>query len=473
MLERRPRSPEYPPGGANSLPDITVQEGAIEFRDVVFSYPGSNRTALNGISFSVAKNTKVALIGDSGAGKSTVLQLIARFYDPQNGQILLDGQDIKTHNVKSIRSNIAMVRQGADLFSTTILENIAYGRGDPSADEDNVALMEETIEAINSGQASRTSKRIVDGVMLAVDQAHATDFVRGKLTMTLGENGKGLSGGQKQRVTIARALFKDPKILLLDEVTSALDQVSEAVVQRAIDRLTANRTVFIVAHRLHTIQNADKILLLGGGKILAEGTHDELMATSERYREMIAAAKRDEEMKHKDTRSSRAVALLREIYDYISPISDMKPLGVKISEILSQVEEQDRKVRASHDALAASSSAVASPAVAGRGDASRAMVAAPSSSSKSSVGGDIFLLHDDDDDDDDSRPTATGRPGDAPPKRQPPPSTAMMSTSPVDPQAAAGAFTSDDDVTELSTLPMNISERPAPPIPSDDEDETF
>jgi ABC-type glutathione transport system ATPase component len=443
MLERRPRSPEFSSGG--SLPDITVQDGTIEFRDVVFSYPGSDRTALNGINFVVQKNTKVALIGDSGAGKSTVLQLIARFYDPQNGQILVDGQDIKRHNVKSIRNHVAMVKQGADLFATTILENVAYGRGDPSADEDNVALMEETIEAINSGQSSRTSKRIVDGVMMAVDQAHATDFVRGKLTMTLGEGGKGLSGGQRQRVTIARALFKDPKILLLDEVTSALDQVSEAVVQRAIDRLTANRTVFIVAHRLHTIQNADKILLLSGGKIAAEGTHDQLMASSDRYREMIAAAKRDEELKHKDTRSSRAVTLLREIYDYISPLTDMKPLGVKISEILSQVEEQDRKIRESHDALAS-------------------IVAPPNPSSHS-------LLLDDasDDDDDDGGRKVRPAGGDNPPPRS---SANTSSSSPSALELMNFGTSAPASVSEDSTL-MNISERPAPILPSDDEDETF
>jgi len=155
--------------------------------------------------------------------------------------------------------------------------------------------------------------------LYAADQASA-EFVQSKLSLQLGEGGKGLSGGQKQRVTVARALYKNPQILLLDEVTSALDQVSEAVVQKAIDRLVQARTVVVVAHRLHTIQNADKIIVLSGGRIVAEGKHDELMVSSSKYRNMVTAAKRDEEAKVKDTKTTLVWAhLVGSVGGYSSP----------------------------------------------------------------------------------------------------------------------------------------------------------
>jgi ABC-type multidrug transport system fused ATPase/permease subunit len=429
MLERRPRAPEFSPV---QLLDLNVTKGEIEFRNVTFAYPNNpERVALNGISFKVARNTKVALIGDSGAGKSTILQMIARFYDPTAGSVLIDGQDIKNCSVQSVRKNIGMVRQDADLFATSILENIAYGRGDPSAHEDNVKRMEEALIQLDQGADSFSPpvKRIVDEVMHAAEQAHAEDFVRNKLTMVLGEGGKGLSGGQKQRVTVARALYKDPKILLLDEVTSALDQVSEAQVQRAIDRLVKDRTVLIVAHRLHTIQNADKILILTGGKIVAEGNHDSLMATSAKYREMVHAAKRQEEDKHKDTKASRALALVKEIHEKIHADPEMQVLTLKLRELIETAEEQERKVlKASLSVSSDSSLLVSAGTAAVAKDKARADVEEP-------------LI-----------------PGLMSPE----------SSSPVD-----RSIMSDD---EMSTSPSSgvkmsrIAERPAPPIPSDDEE---
>lgn len=427
MLERKPRAPEYSPV---QLLDLNVTKGEIEFRNVTFSYPNNpERVALNGISFKVARNTKVALIGDSGAGKSTILQLIARFYDPQVGSVLVDGQDIKNCSVSSVRKNIGMVRQDADLFATSILENIAYGRGDPGPHEDNVKRMEEALIQLDQGadSFSPSVKRIVDEVMHSAEQAHAEDFVRNKLTLVLGEGGKGLSGGQKQRVTVARALYKDPKILLLDEVTSALDQVSEAQVQKAIDRLVKDRTVLIVAHRLHTIQNADKILVLSGGKVVAEGTHDSLMATSAKYREMVHAAKRQEQDKHKDTKAARALALVKEIHEKIRSDPEMQVLTLKLRELIETADEQERKVLK------------ASQSVSGQS------------------GSSDLLLH-------------------SPRKDKSPADDAEDSILPSSPAAASPvdrSIMSDDEegVASPGGVKMSrIAERPAPPIPSDDEE---
>jgi ABC-type multidrug transport system fused ATPase/permease subunit len=273
------------------LPNIRCTTGEIEFRNVVFSYPTApDRIALNGVSLKVQRNSKVALIGDSGAGKSTILQMIARFYDPTSGAVLLDGQDMREYNTPSIRSHMAIVSQESDIFSLSIFENLIYGRN-IEEEQGGLDIVDEALDALRTGQRlSARAQKLVDDALDAAERAHALDFVQGRLTEVLGEGGKGLSGGQKQRLAIARALFKNPKILLLDEVTSALDPISEAAVQKAIDTLTQNRTVFIVAHRLHTIQNADKIVVLSGGKIVAEGNHEELMQSSQKYRDLVQAA---------------------------------------------------------------------------------------------------------------------------------------------------------------------------------------
>lgn len=286
-----PRSRSISLFSATQLPNIRCTSGEIEFRNVVFSYPTSpDRTALNGISLKVPRNSKVALIGDSGAGKSTILQLIARFYDPSSGSVLLDGQDLQEYNTASIRNHMAIVSQESDIFSLTVFENLIYGRN-IEEEAGGLEIVDEALECLRTGaRLSARAQKLVDDALDAAEKAHALDFVQGRLTEVLGEAGKGLSGGQKQRLAIARALFKNPKILLLDEVTSALDPISEAAVQRAIDTLTQNRTVFIVAHRLHTIQNADKIVVLSGGRIVAEGKHDDLMQTSDKYRELVEAA---------------------------------------------------------------------------------------------------------------------------------------------------------------------------------------
>jgi len=365
LLERKEQSPEASPV---PLLDLHVSEGAIEFKDVIFTYPNvedKTKPTIGGISFKVAPRSKVALIGDSGAGKTTIIQLIARFYDIQHGQILIDGQDIKNCNTSSIRKNLALVGQSTGLFATSILENIVYGAGDLD-DADNVQEMYEILSTLQSGDVIPPKYRhTIDAVLKAAEQASALDFVQGKLDTQLGEGGTGLSGGQRQRVTVARALYKNPQILLLDEVTSALDQVSEAVVQKAIDRLTANRTVLIVAHRLHTIQNADKIIVMEKGKIVAEGKHEELLATSEKYRKMVQAAQQKEADKYENTLTSRAVDLLRDLSKDIEYEEDLQALRGAIAQIVGTADAQVQEaadtaatVRMALRSVSASSSSV-------------------------------------------------------------------------------------------------------------------
>lgn len=231
-------------------------------------------------------NTKVAIVGDSGAGKSTLFQLVTRFYDPTTGEVCVDGHPLRFCTPESVRRNIAYVAQEADLFAVSVMENIVYGKG-----MQTIHLKEalSILDKLNNGEElNEIEEHVKDEVMAAVESANATDFV--DLTQKLGEGGSGLSGGQKQRVAIARAIYCDRKILLLDEVTSALDQISEAIVQEALDNLSQDRSVLVIAHRLHTIMNADTILVMEKGRIVAQGDHEYLMQTCEKYSDMVEAA---------------------------------------------------------------------------------------------------------------------------------------------------------------------------------------
>ncbi len=227
--------------------------GTVEFSDVRFAYPTRpGVSALNGVSFRIARGETVALVGPSGAGKSTVFNLILRFYDAGAGTVLVDGLSVSDVDPHELRSRIALVPQDAALFDDTVLENIRYGRCDAGDDE----------------------------VRRAAVAAHAHGFVltlpRGYDTR-LGERGVTLSGGQRQRLALARAVLRDAPILLLDEATSALDAESEAAVQQALERITHGRTTLIIAHRLATVQRADRILVLDEGRIVEEGCHAELV----------------------------------------------------------------------------------------------------------------------------------------------------------------------------------------------------
>lgn len=234
--------------------DVSQVRGEIELKHIDFSYPSRpNAIIFKDLNLKVRQGHSLALVGASGSGKSSIVGLIARFYDPQAGAVLIDGKDIKNLKLRSLRQHMGLVQQEPALFSTTIYENISYGK-------DNATEAE---------------------VMEAAKAANAYEFICG-LTYgyqtEVGERGVQLSGGQKQRIAIARAVLRNPAILLLDEATSALDAESEKVVQDALDKLMVRRTTVIVAHRLSTIKNADKIAVLHDGDIVEQGTHQELLA---------------------------------------------------------------------------------------------------------------------------------------------------------------------------------------------------
>jgi ATP-binding cassette, subfamily B, bacterial len=227
--------------------------GEVEFKNVAFNYPSrADLEVLSDINLKIKSGEKIALVGYSGAGKSTIVQLLLRFYDTISGEILVDGKDIKSYNISELRNNMAIVPQEVMLFGGTIFENIAYGKPDATEAE----------------------------VMVAAKKANALDFIESfpeKLQTIVGERGIKLSGGQRQRIAIARAILKDPAILLLDEATSALDSESEKLVQSALETLMEGRTTIIIAHRLSTIRSVDNIYVIKEGKIKESGSHEELL----------------------------------------------------------------------------------------------------------------------------------------------------------------------------------------------------
>ena len=233
----------------------------VAFHDVSFGYQ-QEEVVLNGIDFEIGAGQMVALVGATGAGKTTVSRLIPRFYDPQDGQVCLGGHDLRSLDLDFLRANVASVMQDVFLFHGTVRQNIAFGR--PEATDD---------ELVQAAQASNAHAFIVD-----LPDGYDT---------IIGERGVLLSGGQKQRISIARALLKDAPVLILDEATSSVDTETEWLIQQALNRLTRNRTTLVIAHRLSTIRHADKIVVLDKGRIVETGTHAELMARSGRYTQMV------------------------------------------------------------------------------------------------------------------------------------------------------------------------------------------
>ena len=240
--------------GAKPLPPI---QGQVEFKDITFSYK-EGQPALQHISLKAEPGQMIALVGPSGSGKSTIANLIPRFYDVDSGTIAIDGHDIRQVTADSLREQIGLVPQETMLFSTTVMENIRYGRLD--------ATDEEVVEAARAANAEEFIKDLPEGY-----------------DTKLGERGLNLSGGQRQRLAIARAILKNPRVLILDEATSALDTESEKIVQDALDKLMVGRTSFVIAHRLSTIFNADQIFVVENGQLREHGTHEELLAAGGLY----------------------------------------------------------------------------------------------------------------------------------------------------------------------------------------------
>ena len=239
-------------------PDLNLKNSDIKFTNVGFKYESTEEKAIRNISLNIKGNSMSAFVGHSGAGKSTIINLIPRFYDPQDGLIEIDGQDIKRISLSSLRKNLSMVSQDIILFDDTVKNNIAYAKSHASNDE--------IIKACKFAAADEFIEKLPKGYETII-----------------GENGIRLSGGQKQRISIARAILKESPIILLDEATSSLDAESEEVVQNAINNLTKNKTTLVIAHRLSTIHNADKIFVMKNGSIINSGNHDFLIKNCGEY----------------------------------------------------------------------------------------------------------------------------------------------------------------------------------------------
>jgi len=237
---------------------VTRLNGAVAFEHVSFVYDTTGKKALCDINVSVRTGETIALVGESGAGKTTFSNLIMGFYFPTEGRILIDGMDIRDLNLRTLRECIGVVSQENVLLNTSIIDNLRYGRMD--------ATKEEVIAAARAANALEFIEQTAEGFDAVV-----------------GDRGVRLSGGQRQRLAIARALLKNPQILILDEATSSLDSESEAKIQEALERLKANRTCFIIAHRLSTVISADRILVFKGGSIVESGKHEELLEKGGEY----------------------------------------------------------------------------------------------------------------------------------------------------------------------------------------------
>jgi ATP-binding cassette subfamily B protein len=250
------------PPSARALPQPA--RGEVELRGVTFAYPGRpDLPALNGFTLHVRPGERVALVGPSGAGKSTVLRLLLRFYDPQAGEVLVDGVDLRQADPAEVRARMALVAQDSPLFSGSALENVRFGR--------EAATLEAVQAAVRAAQAETFLAALPQG-----------------LDTPVGERARSLSGGQRQRLAIARALVREAPILLLDEATSALDAENERLVQKAIDEAMVGRTSLVIAHRLATVLKADRIVVMDEGRVVEEGAHAELVAKKGLYAKLAA-----------------------------------------------------------------------------------------------------------------------------------------------------------------------------------------
>jgi ATP-binding cassette subfamily B protein len=257
----------------------------VEFEDVRFSFPDDPGTpVLQGLTFSVEPGQTVAIMGGTGSGKSSVINLVPRFYDVAGGRVLIDGVDVRDMPVRDLRVQIGIVPQETFLFSATLKDNIAFGRPD--------ARLEQVVAASTVAQVDEFARLMPKGYDTRV-----------------GERGVGLSGGQKQRVALARAVLMDPRILILDEATSAVDTATEIAIQEAMARVLKGRTALIVAQRLSTIQNADKIVVLRDGRVAEEGTHAELLALGGEYTRLYELQYREQQERTQDLIAEEAMVV--------------------------------------------------------------------------------------------------------------------------------------------------------------------
>ncbi len=247
-------------------------QGDVEFRDVTFRYPDGEENVLEHFDLKIPQGTNVAIVGETGAGKSTIVNLVCRFFEPTSGQILIDGRDARERSQLWLHSNIGYVLQTPHLFSGTVLENLRYGCPD--------ATMEQIEAAVKAVSA--------DGIIARLPQGYDSQ---------VGEGGSSLSTGEKQLLSFARALLADPRIFVLDEATSSVDTVTERLIQTAIEKVMAGRTSFVIAHRLSTIRRADQILVVSGGKIVERGAHAELMAARGHYYSLYTRQYREEQLR--------------------------------------------------------------------------------------------------------------------------------------------------------------------------------
>jgi subfamily B ATP-binding cassette protein MsbA len=250
--------------------EVERVKGSVELKQLAFHYPGSEKEVLKSIDLEVRPGETVALVGRSGSGKTTISNLLLRFYNHTSGEILIDGVPVRDYSLRNLRQQIALVGQNVALFNDTVADNIAYGQVNPDEEQ----------------------------IIKAAEAAHAMEFIQelpDGLQTLIGENGVMLSGGQRQRLAIARAFMKDAPILILDEATSALDNESERYVQEALKELTRGRTTLVIAHRLSTIEHADRIVVMKSGSIVESGTHAELLAGNGEYAFLYRSQFQDED----------------------------------------------------------------------------------------------------------------------------------------------------------------------------------